>query len=263
VLRHRHQRRRVRGEDRAATTLRAGHDQRGQPRLQRLSHLRALVCPRRVLRHPHEGRCALRGRRATPARAQWQRCTDEIVRLSGERAADKCPYTQRRGEVLLQYAGETLVFVTNQLNLSPFTIAAIYEDRRQIELHVKALKQNLKIKSFVGNSDNAAKTQIWTALICIQLPLCSRFGWGHGQPDGAAAHRYLHAPRSAGQDRRTVRRVARSACVAARDLAFAQRWIASGQHRGARNRKHRLPVQNLRPIKPAAVPYGCFGQRRS
>jgi len=61
------------------------------------------------------------------------------------------------------------------------TIAAIYKDRRQIELFFKALKQNLKIKTFVGTSANAVKTQIWTALISMlllrYLQLSSRFGW--------------------------------------------------------------------------------------
>lgn len=106
---------------------------------------------------------------------------DEIVQLSGEGAADKCPDALRRVEVLREDTGETLVFVTNLLDLSPVTIAAIYKDRWQIELFFKALKQNLKIKTFVGTSANAVKTQIWTALICMlllrYLQLRSRFGW--------------------------------------------------------------------------------------
>ena len=61
------------------------------------------------------------------------------------------------------------------------TIAAIYKDRWQIELFFKALKQNLKIKTFVGTSANAVRTQIWTALISMlllrYLQLRARFGW--------------------------------------------------------------------------------------
>ena len=49
------------------------------------------------------------------------------------------------------------------------TIAAIYKDRWEIELFFKALKQNLKVKSFVGTSENALRIQIWTALIAILL----------------------------------------------------------------------------------------------
>ena len=63
----------------------------------------------------------------------------------------------------------TLVFLTNHLELAAATIAAIYQDRWQIELFFKALKQNLRVKTFVGTSANALKIQIWTALIAILL----------------------------------------------------------------------------------------------
>jgi len=61
----------------------------------------------------------------------------------------------------------SFTFLTNNLKLSPSTIAAIYKDRWQIELFFKAIKQNLKIKTFLGTSSNAVKTQIWTALIAM------------------------------------------------------------------------------------------------
>jgi len=106
---------------------------------------------------------------------------DQLVRLSGRDADEKCPHVLRRVEAVREDTGETLVFVTNLMDLSPATIAAIYKDRWQIELFFKALKQNLKIKTFVGTSANAVRTQIWTALICIlllrYLQLRSRFGW--------------------------------------------------------------------------------------
>ena len=77
--------------------------------------------------------------------------------------------------------GEALVFLSNHHGLGASTIAAIYKDRWQIELFFKALKQNLKVKTFVGTSRNAVKTQIWTALISMlllrYLQLSSRFGW--------------------------------------------------------------------------------------
>lgn len=59
--------------------------------------------------------------------------------------------------------------LTNQLKFAATTIAAIYRERWQIELFFKALKQNLKIKTFVGTSANAVCIQIWTALIAILL----------------------------------------------------------------------------------------------
>jgi hypothetical protein len=74
-----------------------------------------------------------------------------------------------------------LVFVTNHRKWSPATVAAIYKQRWQIELFFKALKQSLRIKTFVGTSANALKTQIWAALIAMllikYLQLRATFGW--------------------------------------------------------------------------------------
>ena len=61
------------------------------------------------------------------------------------------------------------MLLTNLLEFGSTTIAAIYKDRWEIELFFKALKQNLKVKSFVGTSENALRIQIWTALIAILL----------------------------------------------------------------------------------------------
>jgi hypothetical protein len=106
---------------------------------------------------------------------------DQTIRLIGTGAGDKCPYELRRVEVAREGGGDNLVFLTNLHHLGASTIGAIYKDRWQIELFFKALKQNLKIKTFVGTSANAVKTQIWTALICMlllrYLQLSSKFGW--------------------------------------------------------------------------------------
>jgi hypothetical protein len=106
---------------------------------------------------------------------------DQIIRLTGAGAQQKCPHLLRRVEAVREDTGEVLVFLTNHHGLGASTIAAIYKDRWQIELFFKALKQNCKIKTFVGTSPNAAKTQIWTALISMlllrYLQLSSRFGW--------------------------------------------------------------------------------------
>jgi len=61
------------------------------------------------------------------------------------------------------------VLLTNHFGFAASTLAAIYKERWQIELFFKALKQNLKIKSFVGTTENALHIQIWTALIAILL----------------------------------------------------------------------------------------------
>ncbi len=106
---------------------------------------------------------------------------DQTIRLIGTGAQEKCPHLLCRVEAVREDTGGILVFITNNHALGASTIAAIYKDRWQIELFFKALKQNLKIKTFVGTSANAVKTQIWTALISMlllrYLQLSSRFGW--------------------------------------------------------------------------------------
>jgi len=106
---------------------------------------------------------------------------DQTIRLVGGGAQQKCPHLLRRVEARREATGEILVFLTNHHGLGASTISAIYKDRWQIELFFKALKQNLKIKTFIGTSANAVKTQIWTALIAMlllrYLQLISRFGW--------------------------------------------------------------------------------------
>ena len=106
---------------------------------------------------------------------------DEMIELRGPKAIEKCPYPLRRIEVYDPETGEVLVFLTNNMKLGATTIAAIYKERWQIEIFFKALKQNLKIKTFVGTSANAVKIQIWTALIAMLilrfLQLRSRFNW--------------------------------------------------------------------------------------
>jgi hypothetical protein len=105
---------------------------------------------------------------------------DEIILLTAQQQIG--PEARlRRIEVWVEDKQETLVFVTNDLKLAASTIAAIYKERWQIELFFKALKQSLKIKTFVGTTENAVQTQIWTALIAMlmlkYLQLKSTFHW--------------------------------------------------------------------------------------
>jgi hypothetical protein len=106
---------------------------------------------------------------------------DEMIELRGPKAIEKCPHPLRRIEVYDPETEKVLVFLTNNLKLGATTIAAIYKERWQIEIFFKALKQNLKIKTFVGTSANAVKIQIWTALIAMLilrfLQLRSQFNW--------------------------------------------------------------------------------------
>ena len=106
---------------------------------------------------------------------------DELIELTGYQAQEKCPFPLRRIELYDAEKNEILVFLTNHQDLGARTVAAIYKDRWQIEIFFKALKQNLKIKTFVGTSANAVKIQIWTALIAIlvlkYLQLLSKLKW--------------------------------------------------------------------------------------
>ena len=106
---------------------------------------------------------------------------DELIEFQDPKAREKCPYPLRRIEVLDPDKNEILVFLTNHLELGATTVASIYQDRWQIELFFKALKQNLKIKTFVGTSANAVKIQIWTALIAMLilrfLQLRAKYNW--------------------------------------------------------------------------------------
>jgi len=106
--------------------------------------------------------------------------SDEVI-FFPSMAANGKEYFFRRVEVWDEEQQRTLVFLTNHLKFGATTIAAIYKDRWKVELFFKALKQNCKIKTFLGTSANAVHTQIWTALIAMlvlkYLQLKSTFGW--------------------------------------------------------------------------------------
>ena len=95
--------------------------------------------------------------------------SDQLIRLTGVQAQKDCPCLLRRVVVWDPVSEREIVLLTNLLAFGATTIAAIYKDRWEIELFFKALKQNLKVKSFVGTSENALRIQIWTALIAILL----------------------------------------------------------------------------------------------
>ena len=94
--------------------------------------------------------------------------SDQTIILTGIGAAKDCPIQLRRIGYRDQDTGKHYVFLTNNFKLAAKTIADIYKARWQVELFFKWIKQNLKIKSFVGTSKNAVMTQIWIAL-CVYL----------------------------------------------------------------------------------------------
>jgi hypothetical protein len=92
----------------------------------------------------------------------------EWIRLTGAAAAE-CPSPLRRITVWDEEQQREIILLTNEPRLTAGTLAKVYRFRWQIELFFKALKQTLKIKTFVGTSENAVKTQVWTALIAMLL----------------------------------------------------------------------------------------------
>jgi len=96
--------------------------------------------------------------------------SDQTIKFTGVQTARKCPIQLRRIGYRDPETGKHYVFLTNNFKLAAKTIADVYKARWQVELFFKWIKQNLKIKSFVGTSKNAVMTQIWIAL-CVYLLL--------------------------------------------------------------------------------------------
>jgi len=94
---------------------------------------------------------------------------DHLVSLSSQQGQRECPFPLRRITVWNDQKQEKIVLLTNHLTFGASTIADIYRQRWQIEVFFKTLKQNLKIKTFVGTSENALLIQIWTALLALLL----------------------------------------------------------------------------------------------
>jgi len=95
------------------------------------------------------------------------RC-DQTVRPTGATTRRDYPAKLRRIKFYDAPNHRTLVFLTNHFELPAATIAALYAQRWQIELFFRWIKQNLRIKTFYGTSDNAVKTQIWIA-VCVYV----------------------------------------------------------------------------------------------
>ena len=106
-------------------------------------------------------------RRSVPVHGPILR--DESVVHQAFEAGAKARQTLRRVVIWLEDKKQELVLITNNFALGAQTIAAIYKERWQIELFFKALKQQLRIKTFIGTSANAVRIQIWTALISMLL----------------------------------------------------------------------------------------------
>ena len=104
---------------------------------------------------------------------------DQIIALGSHHDGQRASF--RRVELWLEDRQEVLVLLSNHLGFGSTTIAQIYRERWRIEVFFRYLKQNLRIKTFVGTSANALHIQIWTALIAMlllkYLQLRARYGW--------------------------------------------------------------------------------------
>src|SRR5512134_64974 len=105
---------------------------------------------------------------ATPDRATGVLC-DQRVMLNGFYSAKKYPEHLRRVRFKDPESGKTLVLLTNNTALPALTICALYKSRWQVELFFKWIKQHLRIKHFLGTSENAVKTQLWCAVATYVL----------------------------------------------------------------------------------------------
>jgi transposase len=94
--------------------------------------------------------------------------SDQVVWLTLLKSVEHYPDRFRRVSYRDPQTGKALIFLTNNFDLPPLTIAQLYKSRWQVELFFKWVKQNLRIKHFFGTSDNAVKTQVWIA-ICVYV----------------------------------------------------------------------------------------------
>jgi hypothetical protein len=118
---------------------------------------------------------------------RWRKSTiDTFEIVPSHNKKTQSPINRPRRQTFFQDRSDeekqrSFTFLTNQYEFAAATVAAIYRDRWAVELLFKAIKQNLKIKTFLGTNANAVKTQIWTALIAMlvlrYLQLMSSFGW--------------------------------------------------------------------------------------
>jgi len=102
--------------------------------------------------------------------------SDEIIQLSAAKAKLDCPISLRRIKFTREEDQKILVFISNDLKRSAEEIAALYKQRWQIELFFKWIKQNLKIKHFLGRSENAVMIQVLVAMIAYLLLKLTQLG---------------------------------------------------------------------------------------
>ena len=93
---------------------------------------------------------------------------DQVIRLSSEKARKDCPTNLRRVTIIREEDGKVLSFITNDFERTAQEIADLYKSRWQIELFFKWIKQNLKVKRFLGRSENAVKIQVIAQKVLVK-----------------------------------------------------------------------------------------------
>jgi len=130
-----------------------------------------------VTRLRHDAHYGVLEERPLPQRGHI--LSDQIIRLGSPHYRQRS--SLRRIVVEVPEWDHPLVLLTNHLGLGSTTVARIYQERWQVEVFFRTLKQNLRIKTFVGTSANALKIQIWAALIALlvlkYLQLRASYGW--------------------------------------------------------------------------------------
>ena len=108
---------------------------------------------------------------------------DEIIVLTGVQTKARYPKRLRRVEAIIKVDGKdmAMVFVTNNLDWSAWTVAELYRARWEIEVFFKEIKQTVQLVDFVGHNKKAVQWQIWTALLTHLLVrfLAHQSRWGH------------------------------------------------------------------------------------
>lgn len=129
--------------------------------------------------------------------------SDHKIQLNSAHALKRGAPPLRKIGYRCPQSGKRYAFLTNNFALSASTIAAIYKDRWQVELFFKAIKQNLKIKAFIGTSNNAVRTQLWIAMIMYLLVSFTR----HAARSGWTVQRILRVIQLNLFDRRSLREI--------------------------------------------------------